>query len=220
MNGGAFIKSALQDFLRDERGTTLTEFAIVLGLFLLIFFGLIDFGRWAFHWVAAERALTVAARIAAVRPPACTGVPDTNVRPSTTTTPPPRFGTSCSVASTCASVAPVSCTGTLSNPTVAEIYSYIAPALPTGNTEANLRFTYSYDANLGFLGGPYVPIVTVDLQDAPNGGPKAEFFFFSPLAALVSFAGGAAPTGLGSSLPMTSISVSLPAEDLNLGTAG
>ena len=45
------------------------------------FFGMLDFGRLGYQFVfAAERRCRSAARIAAVRPPACPGVPDDNYR--------------------------------------------------------------------------------------------------------------------------------------------
>ena len=76
-------------FLRDQEGATLPELALVMPLFLLIFMGMIDFGRMAFHYVAAERAMNIASRVAAVRPPVCASVPETHVRPATVTGTPP-----------------------------------------------------------------------------------------------------------------------------------
>ena len=57
--------SLLRRCARDNNGATLVEFAVVLALFLLIFFGLIDFGRLAFNYVTAEKAMQVASRVAA-----------------------------------------------------------------------------------------------------------------------------------------------------------
>ena len=47
-------KPVLRVFLRAERGTTLLEIAIVLPIFLLIFFALIDFGRFGAEHVMVE----------------------------------------------------------------------------------------------------------------------------------------------------------------------
>ena len=47
-----------KDFRRSERGTTVAEFAIVAGLFFMIIFGIIEFGRLLY----THNALTDAAR--------------------------------------------------------------------------------------------------------------------------------------------------------------
>ena len=60
----------LHRFLREDAGTTLVEFAIVLPLFLLLFLGLIDFGRRGQEYVITETPMQLAARRAAGRPPA------------------------------------------------------------------------------------------------------------------------------------------------------
>jgi len=209
------ITIRLRRFLRDDSGTTLVEFAFVISLFLLIFFGLIDFGRMMFHFVNAERAMHVAARVAVVRPAACFGVPDSNLRgavPFGTT--PPRFGTLCSAGATvCLDPQIPPCPGVATNATATEIWNIVQGTLPNDATITNLRFTYSFDSNLGFLGGPYIPVVTVELQNL-------EFEFVSPLAALVALSGGVAPAGLGANIPFPSMSTSLPGEDLAMGTEG
>lgn len=202
----------IRAFRRDEDGATLVEFGIVLAIFLLIFFGLIDFGRMAFHYVTAEKAMHVATRVAVVRPAACPGLPQTNLRgPVTGGAVPPNFGTSCSVAADiCARPATVECQGAAANPTVAEIWALIEGALPNDATPANLHLSYSHDGNLGFLGGPYVPVVTVELRNL-------DFTFVSPLGSLVALAGGGTDSDLGGAIPFPSMSVSLPAEDLAMG---
>ncbi|WP_136644773.1 TadE/TadG family type IV pilus assembly protein [Tabrizicola sp. YIM 78059] len=201
-------------FLRDEGGATLVEFAIVISLFLLIFFGLIDFGRLAYHVVNSERAVHAAARVAVVRPPACLGVP-TFVSLSGSAPAGTDYGTKCSAgANICQAPATITCTGSAANPTAAEVWTQARVVLPPNSTIANLRFTYSYDPRLSFLGGPYVPVVTVALEGV-------DFDFVTPLSALARLA-GAAPGGPspGSSIPMPAISVSLPGEDLAHGGNG
>ncbi len=201
-------------FRTDECGVTLVELAILLPVFLLLFFGLIDFGRMGAEYVMANKAMYQAARIAAVRPPACAGVPNTNTRGAVPVgTIPPRFGTLCSAGATvCASPAPAICAGNIANPTALEIWTTISPLLPNSSTPANMQFRYDYDQNLGFLGGPYVPVVTVQLQNL-------NFQFVTPLAGLANLAGAT-----GSTLPNTvtfpAMSTSLPAEDLAQGNAG
>ena len=214
-NAYTSVKNSICVFSQDETGATLVEFAIVLSIFLLLFFGLIDFGRLGFHYVNAEKAMQVAARVAAVRPPACPGVPLINARgPVPGGTLPPDFGTSCRAgASICANVGTISCSGSVANPTSSEIWTLIAGALPNDAAINNLKFSYTYDNNLGFLGGPYVPVVTVELQNI-------DFQFVSPLGALVGLTGAVASPTLGADIPFPPMSVSLPAEDLALGEDG
>ena len=202
-------------FYRDERGTTMVELAVVLALFLLIFFGLLDFGSLAFHYVTAEKSMHLAARIAAVRPPACAGVPQTNTRGTVPAgTAAPKFGTNCSAGATiCVNPGTISCSGSASNATANEIWNRVSGVLPNDATIANLQFSYSYNSNLGFLGGPYVPVVTVQLQNLT-------FQFVTPLSALVGLAGATPQPGLGSAIAFPPMSVSLPAEDLALGNSG
>lgn len=213
------LRSALRRFRDTEDGTALVELAILLPLFLLLFFGLIDFGRMGAEYVMADKAMQRAARIAAVRPPACPGVPTINARGAVAPgNVPPRFGTQCSAgASVCASPAAAICTGNAADPTVAEIWAAIGPMMPVNATPAHLRFRYEYDSEMGFLGGPYVPIVTVEIV---SGGPSGlNFQFATPLGGLATLA-GATGTPLASTLPFPAMSTSLPAEDLALGTSG
>jgi Flp pilus assembly protein TadG len=203
-----------KSFGQDDSGSTLVEFAIVMPLFLLVLFGLIDFGRMGFEYVMANKAVQMAARTAVARPPACPGVALVNTRgvvaPGAV---PPYFGTNCRAGSTvCADPGPVTCTGDASNPTAAEIWGAVNGLMPVGSTVANLRFSYTYTSDLGFLGGPYVPMVTVETVNLT-------FQFVTPLDGLAVLAGSTGP-GLPGSLPFPALSVSLPAEDLALGTAG
>jgi TadE-like protein len=199
--------------LRDEDGATLVEFSIVISLFLLIFFGLIDFGRLAYHIVTGERAMHAAARIGAVRPPACPGVPEflelSSDAPASTD-----YGTSCDAGgSICEDPGPISCTGDMANATAAEVWEVVGSVMPPGSDVSNLRFSYTYDARLGFLGGPYVPVVTVAMEDVT-------FEFVTPLAGLAAVAGATGNSGIGSTVTMPSMSVSLPGEDLAQGVDG
>ena len=207
----AAIISRLRRFARDESGTTMVEFGICFLLFLVIFFGLIDFGRMAFNYVVAEKAVQMAARIATVRPAACAGVPLVNARHPSTPTPAPNFGTQCSAGATVCAQSTVTCTGNLGNPTVNEIWGVVSGRMPFNSTAANLQFTYASDPSLGFLGGPYVPVVTVEMTNA-------QFQFATGLGGLVGLLGGGA--GPGPSIPFPPMSVSLPGEDLAAGNAG
>lgn len=52
--------------LRDGRGSSAAEFALVLPLLLLMLFGIIDAGRFAWEFNKAEKATQVGARVAVV----------------------------------------------------------------------------------------------------------------------------------------------------------
>lgn len=202
-------------FRANEDGATLVELAVVLPIFLLLFFGLIDFGRMGAEYVMAEKAIQRAARIAVVRPPACAGVPRIHTRGTVPAgTPPPRFGTKCSAGATiCSNPGVVTCSGNSADPTTAEIWASISAMMPTTATPANLRFSYAFDSSLGFLGGPYTPVVTVEIQNL-------NFQFATPLSALAALAGDTSGAVPGANLPFPDMSVSLPAEDLAVGEAG
>ncbi|MGJ8585781.1 MAG: TadE/TadG family type IV pilus assembly protein [Marinosulfonomonas sp.] len=211
-HGNIIYSDRTRRFVQEENGTTLVELGIVLPIFLLIFFGLIDFGRFGSEYVMAEKAMERAARIAVVRPPACAGVPTINLRgPVAPNTVAPRFGTKCSAGpNICANAGTITCSGNAGDPTVSEIWSAISGLLPRSATEANLSISYTADSQLGFLGGPYVPVVTVELQNL-------NFQFTSPLGGLAAMAGSPNTNIPGSTLPFPAMSVSLPAEDLGNG---
>ena len=214
MNALVAIRAHLRRFRADERGTTLVELTLALSCFLLILFGMIDYGRLSYHHTTGEKAMHLVARVAVVRPPACAGVPTTNARGPAITTPPPRFGDSCSVTTgACVNPGEVTCLGSAANPTAAEIWGLVGSGMPPGTTISNLRFRYTFDEDLGFLGGPYVPMVTVELENTA-------FVFVSPLGQLVRLGGGTAPQSLGASITLPSFSVSMPAEDLAQGMDG
>lgn len=205
----AHLASRTHRFAGDEDGATLVEFAIVLAIFMFIFFGLIDFARLGFSNVLAEKATEKAVRMAVVRPAICDDVPVVNQRglvgvlsldlPN---------GTPCSARQgLCVSPGVTTCTGTLDNPTVATIWGQVQPLLPVNTRPENLAFSYSYDANLNRVGAAYTPIVTVALADL-------QFDFISPLGALARLSGAQNADELGASFLFPSMSASLPAEDL------
>lgn len=203
----------LRRFLCDEAGATLVELTFVVPVFLLLFLGMLDFGRLGYQYVLSQKAMEIAARIATVRNPACAGVPTRNQRGTVATgTVPPRYGTACSDGSSpCADPGTISCDGDISNATVAEIWGVIVPLLPGDAEPSNLKFQYRFDSDLGFLGGPYVPVVTVELQNL-------NFQFSQPISALAKLAGGAG--GIPGAFPFPPMSISLPGEDLALGNSG
>ena len=205
------IGLAWQRYLYDQSGGVLVEFALVISLFMFLFAALLDFGRLSYSGVTAQGAAQIATRIAVVRPPVCAGVPQTHQRGPAT--PAPRFGTSCSTAAgVCSNVGTISCTGTATNATASEIWNRINSLLPVGTTIDAVQVSYSFDPNLGFLGGPYTPMVTVELN-------LNDFQFVSPLAAMAN-AAGAMNSTLAATATYSSFSVSLPAEDLADGDSG
>lgn len=208
---GAGVIRHLSRFIPDEAGAAMVEFAMVVGLFFLMVFQIIDFGIFSSNNLMAEKSAQIAARIATVRPAACPGVPDRYVRG--TASPAPRFGTSCSaVANACAMPVTVSCTGNTSNSTVDEIWRRIQPTLPSGTAASDLTFIYTADSNLGYLGGPYVPRVTVELKL-----PAFQLSF--PIGALAKLAAGG--TGGFTGQPQYRVfSITSPGEDLAAGTNG
>lgn len=226
------IPKAAKRFARSEDGTTLVEFAVCIALFLLILFAVLDFGRLGYNWVVAEKAMQRAVRVATVRPPICSDVPRIHVRANTFDD---RFpaGTLCRrEAGLCLEVTQ-QCL--LSNPdplapeaTAAanEIWNMIEPLMPPGAGMEHVLIRYDYDQRLGFLGGPFVPMITAELGSDTNGdGTFSDadddflFTFVSPLSALAAQATGAA-NEIPNSIPFPDISASLPGEDLNTGAGG
>jgi len=61
--------SPLRHLGRDQRGTTTVEFTIVAMLFLLLTFGLVEFGNMFWQFNSAAKAAQVGARLAAVSNP-------------------------------------------------------------------------------------------------------------------------------------------------------
>jgi hypothetical protein len=200
--------SALRRFGRDTSGAALIELAVTFPLFLLILFALIDFGRMSYSYVMAEKAAQIAVRTAAVRPVACpTALPQTHQANAGA-----RFGTYCRSGGSCLPVATVACAGAAGNPTVDEVWARIAPLMPAGATAANLWFSYDFDPDLGFVGGPYTPMLTVEIRNAT-------FDFVLPIGPLGALVSGGTNT-FANQIQFPRISNSLPAEDLNVGSAG
>ncbi len=241
-------KNRFTSFLQSSDGTTMVEFAVCIALFLLILFAILDFGRLGYNWVASEKAMQRAVRIASVRPPICAGLPLHHTRESGTSAQYPA-GTLCSTDGGICQQVNRSCRLTeadAANPeaglAATEIFNTIQSLLPQGSTMSNVVLRYNYDRNLGFVGGPYVPVITAELvgdanicgiQDAVQGDAEATrypllcFEFITPLSALAATAGATStngvPTGDGTDearIPFPDISVTLPAEDMNHGMRG
>ena len=199
-------------FRRNEAGSILVEFAAVLPLFLILLFAILDFGQIYLRWLLAEKATHLATRIAVVRPPLCPGVPTFNDRAAGAPKERP-FGTSCGLlANLCADPGIITCSGAeADSDDFDDVFGNVGVLLPTTVQPENIRFTYSF-GNLGFLGGPYVPLVSVELQG------DIEVPFITPLGPLLqTFYGGGAGLANPSMPPMRA---TLPAEDLVEGGPG
>ena len=201
------MQRPLRILIRDERGGPLAEFALVIGLLFVMAIFVFEMTRFFMQAAMAEYATHLAVRTAAVRPPVCPGVPDFNERATGSTA---NFGTMCSAASApCAVVAPQTCAGAAGNAVVDEIFGTIQPLLPNGATPANLQFQYE-STGVGFLGGPYVPMTSVSLQNLQHQ-------FILPIGQLFAPWGGAGGSG---AVPLTPLTAAMPGEDLNVGTGG
>lgn len=232
MHNATRLKETITRFRQREDGTTLVEYAICISLFLLILFAIIDFSRLGYNWVAAEKAMQRAARIAAVRPPVCAGVPIYHQRAIGDSSTYPA-GTLCSTDGGICQQVDVSCL--LSDPdpdvvaaqdTATELWNILVDLLPDQADPSNILIRYNYDPNLGFVGGPYIPVITAEIvgdgDDAGCGGEMC-FTFITPLSALAATAGATNTDGVpveGGTIPFPRISVTVPAEDLNQGMNG
>ncbi|QJF51800.1 TadE/TadG family type IV pilus assembly protein [Roseobacter ponti] len=207
---------AARPFGRDENGSTMIEYAVVLPLFLLLLLGIVDFGRYGFDYIMTKKAMERGTRVIAVRNPVCPGVPNTHNRaPAQSGVTPPAFGTSCSVAGICENPGTISCSLNATDGGAGqEIWARISAVMPSTVIAEDVTVTYAYNSSLGFLGGPYVPEVTVELTGA-------QFEFVTPLGGLATLATGIANPGVPEGLvPFPSISVTMPGEDLALGNNG
>ncbi len=207
------VMDFLRRFKRDTSGTTLVEMAIVMPLLLLLIFGVLEYGRLFWITSITQKATAVAVRLAAVRPPVCPDVPDVisavSVSPGGTA---PKFGTICRTGGVCANLGEQVCALNLGTVTGQEIWTRVAALMPPGSTAANIRLRYSFDGRIGFIGGPYSPVVTVELINL-------EFQFISPLGQLAALAASDATLAAShtNSIILPSMSASLPGEDLASG---
>lgn len=206
----------LRAFWRQERGGALVELGVVVPLFLVLVFGMLEYGRLYWSTTMAQKAMQKAARMATVGPPLCGAMPSTHglagSAPSDT-----RFGALCRVgganATVCATPSlPAPCQLNTATAYGGRIWNEIEMLLPPGSSAANVQITYSHDHRLGFLGGPYTPVVTAELVNL-------DFNFVLPLGPLVALAASdptiatTSPNGI--TLP--AMSTSVPAEDLAAG---
>jgi hypothetical protein len=204
------MRSAIRRLLGDERGGPLAEFALVIGLLFVFAIFAFEISRFFMRAAMAEYAAHLAVRVASVRPAVCPGLPEFNERAADSTA---RFGMMCSDPSApCVVPATLTCAGAAGNPVVDEIFGIVQPLLPNGATPANLQFQYEA-TNLGFLGGPYVPMTTVRLQNLQHQ-------FILPLGQLFAPWGDGGGGGGDGTIPLGPMTATMPGEDLNTGTGG
>src|SRR5690348_264436 len=70
------MKKVLRSLVQSTSGASGAEFALVLPLFLLLLFGIIDAGRFMWEYNEAEKATQVGARVAIVTNVLSTGLRD------------------------------------------------------------------------------------------------------------------------------------------------
>ena len=202
---------ARRRFGGDDSGASLVEFSLVIALVLVLFFAILDFGRIGYAFVAGQKAVQNAARLAVVSPPVCS-IPSSHLLDSSQTnaTRPWEFGTPCSQGP-CDDTQPPPCdpADNADSATAVAIHTAVRPLLPPGVGVTGLTYRYSYDPRLGFLGGPYTPRVTVEM-------PTASLPMISPLGPLLQLVGGATGSQLfaDGEFTLPPISVSMPGESL------
>jgi hypothetical protein len=208
------LVNIFRKFRTQERGAALVEMALVVPMFLLLMFGIVDYGRLYWSTTTAQKAMQKAARLATVGPAQCGALPASHelVNNPTGT---PRFGTLCRVGGICeVPNLPAPCRLDTSTAYGERIWDEIQPLLPPGTTPTNVQFAYTHDPRLGFLGGPYTPVVTAELIDV-------DFDFVMPLAGLAALASNspAVTSNTPNSISLPAMSTSVPAEDLGIGAA-
>ncbi len=204
----------LRRFTRSERGTALVELGMIIPLFLLLIFAILEYGRLYWNITTAQKAMHIASRMATVGPPLCGALPDSHTlaggAPTTT-----KYGTLCRGNNVCATpTLPAPCSLDTSTPYGSRIWSKISPLLPPNTSVNNVQFTYSHDSQLGFLGGPYTPVVTAEIVNL-------EFDFVIPIGPLAALAVGdpTITSTKSTSITIPSMSTSVPGEDLAAGAA-
>lgn len=153
-------------FLRDRRGAATVEFVVLFLPMIALVFTCFQVAL-AYHFtLTAQKAVEIGARIAAVRDPVHRNIPARNVTSSTGTIEEP-----CALDHCVDPGGPWTCSGadlTLAQCDAAAfdaIFQEVAAFAYLLNPE-DMEITYRY-ARLGKAGGPFVPIIRVEIVERP-----------------------------------------------------
>ena len=160
------------DLLRDTRAASAAEFAIVLPLLLIILFGTVDVGRYAWSLAMSEKATQTGARFAVTTDMVASGLYSYSFAtaggvPQGTTVDSTKFpGVTCDNAG-------CTCLGTCTFPTTADnaAFNRLVARMAEINpdiTASKVVVTYAW-SGLGFAGDPngpdVAPLTTVSLRN-------------------------------------------------------
>ena len=176
-------------FFRDERGASAAEFSLVLPLFLILLFGTIDVGRYAWSLSMAEKATQTGARWAVATDMVASGLYSYSFAtaasvPQGTTVNASLFpGVVCDNSScTCASGGTCSFPLTRNSAAFTALVNRMAQIYP-GLTANQVVVTYSW-SGLGFAGDPngpdVAPLTTISLRNV-QFAPFSSFVFGGPI---------------------------------------
>ncbi|HET7708017.1 MAG TPA: TadE family protein [Sphingomicrobium sp.] len=160
----------IRKLISARSGASAAEFAIVLPLFLLFLFGIIDAGRWIWTYNQAEKATQMGARFAVVTDHIAPGIGTSFIGVGGLTQgdviPASQFGSIvCTSAGCTCKTAPCPTVGAANSAAFNAVVARMQLFLPTVSA-ANVAVEYS-SSGLGYAGDPYgadlSPLITVSI---------------------------------------------------------